>query len=273
LTSQGILVFAFNNSQINYISQAIDLATRAKKFLNLPVSIVTDFPIDSDVFEHVICYKPNFTTGKRYYDGALSNKNLKFRNDARTHAYDLTPYDETLVLDTDFVIADSVLSYCFEQSHDFLVYKNATDLSGHRNYREFQYVSDTGVDFYWATVVFFRKTLLNKTFFDLLNHVKENWTHYKQVYRIEGSTYRNDHAFSIAIHIMNGFQKGDFAKSVPGNLLYTTDKDILHSIKDNDFVFMIEKQHRKGEYTVVKTNDQSIHVMNKFSLDRVLKNE
>ena len=77
MTSQGILVFAFNNSQIDYISQAINLATRAKKFLNLPVSVVTDSLVDSDVFEHVIHYKPSFTTSNPYYDGALSNKNLK----------------------------------------------------------------------------------------------------------------------------------------------------------------------------------------------------
>ena len=39
--SNGILCFANNNGSINYIKQAVELASRSKKYLNLPVSIVT----------------------------------------------------------------------------------------------------------------------------------------------------------------------------------------------------------------------------------------
>jgi hypothetical protein len=271
--SKGILTFAFNNSDIDYVAQAEELAKRAKEHLGLSVSIVTDSIIDSDIFDQVIPYEVASINNKRYYNGALSNINLNFKNDARPCAYDLSPYSETLLLDTDYVIADSILLNCFEQKNNFLIYKDAVDLAGHRNYKEFQYVSDTGIEFYWATAVFFRKTLLNKIFFDLLKHIKENWIHYKHVYQIEGSTYRNDHAFSIAIHVMNGFQKGNFAKSMPGKLLYITDKDLLTGINKSEFTFLLEKQNKKGEYTLAKTKDQSVHIMNKFSLDRFIKNE
>ena len=40
-----------------------------------------------------------------------------------------------------------------------------------RNYKEFDKISETGVDFYWATCVFFRKTAVNKIFFDLVKHI------------------------------------------------------------------------------------------------------
>src|SRR6056297_313270 len=271
--SKGILVFAFNNSHINYISQAIELSKRAKRHLNLPVSIVTDIEIQNSVFDNVIFYNLKSQNIKQYYDGSLSNKGLAFKNDARIAAYDLSPYEETLVLDTDFLIADDKLKYCFEQKHDFCILTNAIDIAGFRDTREFCHVSDKSVQFYWATIVFFRKTELNKIFFDLLNHIYENWYHYKQVYQIEGRTYRNDHAFSIAIHIMNGFVDNDFALPISGSVLYTTDRDILYKIDQDDFVFLIEKEKRLGEYTLVRTKNQSVHVMNKFSLDEALKNE
>ena len=95
-----------------------------------------------------------------------------------------------------------------------------------RNEKEFEFISDTSVDFYWATCIFFRKNPVNKIFFDLVQHIEQEWDHYRRVYQITSNLFRNDFAFSIAIHIMNGFQKGKFAKEMPGKMMYTTDRDI-----------------------------------------------
>ena len=40
--SNGVVLFAFNNSSIDYIKQAIYCAKNVKKYLNLPVQLVTD---------------------------------------------------------------------------------------------------------------------------------------------------------------------------------------------------------------------------------------
>ena len=40
--TQGILIFAFNSDGVDYVKMAILSAKRAKKFLNKPVSLVTD---------------------------------------------------------------------------------------------------------------------------------------------------------------------------------------------------------------------------------------
>ena len=39
---KGVLIFARNNAQIDYVKQAHFLAKRIKHYLNLPTSIVTD---------------------------------------------------------------------------------------------------------------------------------------------------------------------------------------------------------------------------------------
>jgi len=290
--SKGILVFARNNSQVDYVKQAYFLAKQAKSILNLPTTVVTDsieylvsaYPDYTEVFDKIISIvwkeeelnenttlsKTEEHTWKNYFDGVFSQKKLEFKNETRTLAYELTPYEQTLLLDSDVVLIDDSYLYCFEQKQNFLIYDTAYDLAGFRDYSEFDFVSDTGVKFYWATCVFFRKTIENKIFFDLLQHIQENWRHYNSIFQINRSVYRNDHAFSIAIHIMNGYQDGNFAGSMPGKLFYTTDKDICWQIKDDEILMLLEKQNHLGEYTMCKWKGKTLHVMNKFSLNRCI---
>lgn len=293
--NKGVLLFARNNSQLDYCGQAYFLAKRIKKILNLPTSIVTDstdyllstYPDSSTVFDKIISIvwkkedlKENTTLSKTeqhgirtFYDGTLIEKKLEFKNETRTLAYDLSPYHETLVLDTDVVICNDVFKKCFEQNHNFLIYKNSYDLAGIDRGDSFKRVSETSIDFYWATCIFFRKSKENKIFFDLLQHVQENWKHYNNIFQINSPYYRNDYSFSIAIHIMNGYQEGDFAKPMPGILHYTTDKSILWNIKDNNLFFLLQKEKYNGEYVPLKIKNSNVHVMNKFSLSRCINEQ
>ena len=279
---QGILIFARNNAQIDYIKQAHFLAKRIKEYLNLPTSVVTDsvkylhesYPDYKTVFDKVI--EVPYTKApsqKRYYDGSNVYKQLEFKNDLRTSAYDLTPYDETLMLDSDYIVSNSLFKHCFTQDHDFLIYKDAHDLSGFRDDPQFVHISDTSVNFYWATCVFFRKTKTNKIYFELTKHIQENWQHYNSIFQINKNTFRNDWVFSIAVHIMNGYQRGDFSHSLPGKLYFTSDKDICWEIKEDRFLFLLQKDKFLGEYTPLKVKGSSVHVINKFSLNRVIDNE
>jgi len=270
--TKGILVFAHNNAEIDYVKQAAFLADRAKQYLNLPVSIVTDKESIGDRYKDwfdkiIINEIPTASTKKQYYNGAKMHSVLEFKNDNRCLAYDLSPYDETLMLDSDYVIADDVFKNCFTSIYDFLLYKDAIDIAGNRDTGEFFTISETSVDFYWATCVFFRKTEINKRFFDLIKHIQEYYTHYRKVYNIQSTTYRNDFAFSIAIHIMNGFKQGDFAKKMPGKLFFTADRDILHSLKGDKFIFLLQCKDSLDNFSPCQIQGNSVHVMNKYTLE------
>jgi hypothetical protein len=210
---------------------------------------------------------------RQYFDGAMTHKKLKFKNDIRVKSFELSPFDETLVIDCDYLINNDILKYCWQQPHDFLIHKQAFDLSGYRYDPRLITLSDKSIDFYWATVFFFRKNKNTEIFFNYLGHVQENWNYYRYVYQIEQSLYRNDFAFSIAIHVMNGYQNGTWAHDLPGKLYYTIDKDILLEHDNTEMKFLIEKEKYRGEYTVMKTNGISVHVMNKFSISRILNEE
>ena len=276
--TQGILIFAFNSDGIDYVKMAILSAKRAKKFLNKPVSLVTDskqhlivnFPNDIGVFDTIIDSIDNTTQTKRFYNGVGEYTKYIWKNSNRVDCYAISPYDETLVIDSDFIINSSFLSYVWKQPSDFLIYTDHHDLAGWRDTSEFEYVSEQSIPFYWATVFFFKKSKLNENFFLLIQHIKENWIYFVKLYQLNSTKFRNDIAFSIAIHMMNGFTQGDFATPIANKLTYTLDRDFLIKQKDQSMTFLVQEKNSADSYTLVKTNNLDVHVMNKNSLLTVM---
>ena len=276
--TQGVLIFAQNNASIDYTKMAIYAAERVKKFLNVPVSIVTDsreqlLSHNSNVFDKIIDINDTAYYTKYFYDGIETSVSLPWKNTSRSNCFYLSPYDETLVIDADFIINSSTLSYCWNQPNDFLIYKNSFDLAQRDNQAEFASISEYSTDFYWATVFWFRKNSNTEAFFNLVSHIKDNWGYYKFIYQIHSTNFRNDLAFSIAIHMMNGFTTGSFAGHLPGKLFYIHDMDILLSIEDTRMNFLVQHNLSPNGYIPAKSSGIDVHVMNKHSLLRVIDNE
>lgn len=275
--SNGALIFAQNNSSIDYTKLAVFAAERVKKFLNIPVSIVTDNRkwLDENFHQHpfdkIIDIESEQGGQKLFYDGTLASKKLEWKNLSRNRAYDLTPYDRTLVIDSDYILGSSILKTAFETDAIFQIYRTSFDLAGWRDTSCFQRLNSYSVPFYWATAFVFEKNIITQAFFDLVTYIKANWGYFKILYGLDTATYRNDFAFSIAIHIMNGKTNGEFATPLPGTMTYIQDRDVLIDIKDNKFKFLVEKKDFLGEYLAVKTEGLDVHIMNKISLLRVLE--
>lgn len=263
---KGVLLFAYNN-EIDYVKQAIYCAEHIKKHLDLPIALVTNQDVDNSFIDIVIQDNQNIQQSKTFYDGPYRTKRLNWNNASRSDCYDLSPFDKTIVMDTDVILGNNDLSKCFDLQ-DLQISKNHVDALSTR--KPMYKISDTSLDMYWATVFYFKKTSATKMFFDLVKHIKENYLHYRNMYQFKNTMYRNDFAFSIAIHIMNGFQKGGFATELPGNNLFSLDKDVLVDIDEDELQILVEKENRLGEYTGVKVSGSNIHIMNKFSLERVI---
>jgi len=292
--SRGILLFARNNADIDYNKMAYYCAVQAKKHLDLPVSIVTDskdylltnIPACVDVFDHIIDAHSAITDdlkldlklidqdikSRLLYDGSLSSKKIDFKNNLRTLSYELSPYDQTLIIDTDYIIQNNSLIKCFDSKQDLMMYKTNHDLSGYRQIEDFKWIQDKGIEFFWATVVYFEKCNSTKIFFNLCRHIQDNWNYYRPLYGITRSgLLRNDFIFSIAVHILRGFTNSHWPCEPPGKMYYALDKDILQKVTHNTATFLIEKQNHLGEYTLGQTTDINVHVMNKQSLLRAME--
>ena len=273
--TRGVLIFAQNNSEIDYAKISLYAAQRVEHYLNVPVSLVTDSkdwllqsqPMAKTVFDRIITIDADTSQTKKFYDGTLAAKTLTWKNLSRSDCYDLTPYDETLVIDSDYIISSNTLSKIWNNFNDFLIYQDSFDLAQWRDDSSFQYLNQTSIPFYWATAFYFKKSTANQAFFNIVKYIKSNWSYYRSLYNIDSVVFRNDFAFSIAIHMMGE----EFAKPLPGKMNYTLDRDVLVDIKDSALQFLVEKKNYSGEYVATKTNNLDMHVMNKYSLTRYIE--
>lgn len=273
----GALIFAHNNEEVDYVKLANYAAGRINKFLDIPVTLVTDKhqPMKSygdHNFSNIIRIEPESasTNIKMFHDGALFKTGLKWKNLTRNKVYDITPYDRTLVIDSDYIINSSILKPALHRLDEFQIYKESIDIAEWRSNESFKRVNEQSIPFYWATTFIFDKTPTNAALFELITYIKENWTYFRLLYGISSPLYRNDFAFSIAIHMMNGKVDGQFATELPGKMNYSLDVDVLLAAKDNDMQFLLLSPDRKGEYYIAKTSNLDVHVMNKYSLSRVI---
>ena len=281
--TKGVILFANNNEQVDYIKQAIFCAKQIKEHLNLPVSLVTNssdhlykqYSTYVELFDKVISIEkvPSYQR-KSFRDGPGAAKKLEWNNFNRADAFNLTPYDETLVMDTDYIIANDQLLHCFDLDNDFMIWKDATYLNPHGKVWEIRYVSDPSIEMYWATVFYFKKTKKTKVFFNTVKHIKENWGYYRWMYQIGAKNYRNDFSFSIAIHIMNGFERNNYwPASLPGSKYYIFDRDVIIDFENNKFTFLVTVPQDQKKCTATTVKDLNVHVMNKLGLQTVIESK
>jgi hypothetical protein len=277
--TNGVVLFAFNNSDIDYIKQAIYCAKRVKKYLGLPVQLITDsadymedtYPFYKKYIDEVTFSPAPKSTNKKFYDGIYFNKILEWKNSARDSAFALSIFDKTLVIDTDLLISNDKLLRCFESTDDFMIAKDYNLINQNKSHPDLDRISDTTIPMYWATILYFTKSKTSETIFNFVQHIKENYNYYRLIYSITERKFRNDFAFSIAIHTMRGFVEDcRWPTTIPSDMWVSTDRDILLDVKDSTIKLLTNKDN---DYTAVKIKDATTHVMNKFSLNSFIDKE
>ena len=199
--SKGVVVFAFNTSSVDYVKIA-DLTSRlTNHFLKLPITLITDNnskpAFDYDQIVRIDYSGNNFRPVN--HDGTAEWKNF-----GRYLAYELSPYDETILLDGDYLTLDDSLLKLWDSDFDYRLMYNSTTPDGRINNR----MSAVGLDYVWATVVLFRKSARSKMLFDFVGRIQRNYSYYKTLYNGDGS-YRNDYAFAMALNQINGHRDYD----------------------------------------------------------------
>jgi hypothetical protein len=207
--SKGVVIFAFNTANIDYVGMALNAARLVKHTLGLPTTLITDKPVNNPVFENVIIVENTFSNTRIGYSGGTH-----WRNGNRYSAYSLSPYDETLLIDSDYLVLDKNLLKLFECTVDYkIMYKNKSLVGDTPNS-----MGTLSLDFVWATVVFFKKTEYSSMLFGLVKRIQDNYQYYRSLYHINTSNFRNDYAFAIANHILNGYTKEE-THGIPWTML------------------------------------------------------
>jgi len=274
------VIFAHNNRDTDYALMATIAAGLAKKHLQIPVSLITDkttmawmkeskiYSRACEIFENIIeIKKPESENKRRLHDGADISKIVPFVNNNRSSVLDLTPYDKTLLLDSDFLIFSDRLNEYWHMD-DVLISDSMNDIVGEERtgYHD-RYISDTGVHMFWATAVMFTKNEQSQNFFDMVEYVKLNYQYYGDLFRFDTRQFRNDIAFSVAKHILTGFET-DRSLTLPP-IFTTIDKDVLYDVDSSGKLTFLVSHRLTNDYCTAVIRDRDIHIMNKQSLVRL----
>ena len=258
--SKGVLLFAFNSPKYNYYEMAVATAKRINHFLGLPVTIVTDsesLPVTQTYqFDNVILAPADKSNSRDW--GVWINK-------GRYRAYQFSPYDDTILLDTDYMVNSDKLLKLFDMPTDFCCHDTTSFLMHPEAAQEM--LSVYSFNTLWATVVMFRKTSRAKQIFECLEMVQNNFDHYATIHGFVSATFRNDYALTLATRIANG-HTNPVEDVIPWNLVHVGKNTTVY--KNNDDTFNTEytvmfdnwtKGKIRKEYTIIKDTD--FHMMNK----------
>ena len=285
IPTRGILMFGTNNNTVDYLKLCIINALLIKKNMgDVHISVVTtEYSlgwewavanrklIDSTVnliIQEGAGELTKSTNARVFRNTQYYTKKDMFCNSGRSDAYSLSPYEETLLIDCDYLILSDSLNSCWGSVEDFMISKDAVHLNhGPLNATEWR-LSPFGIRMYWATVVYFRKTERAQLVFELVEHIKQNWLFYSLSYDFPGGLYRNDFAFSIAIHMLSGFQENaDFVTIPDTPLLSSLDKDQLYEVVSPSKVLIFAKNLSDDwTFTLQKIDRINVHIMNKLAL-------
>jgi hypothetical protein len=246
----GALIFARNNEQIDYAAMAQWSAKNIERHLGIPTHIVTDDSAPS-------------TNARHFADvGAVTWHNLN-----RMDAYQLSPWDRTLVLDADYVVASNQLQAVLEVDQDFLAHRWAYDVTGCNTFEGLNSFGNNRMPMWWATVMMFRKSKQAELIFDSMKMIRNNWMHYRNLYKNTNATYRNDHALSIALGIVNGHTLNH--AGIPWALASLTPEHKITQLDQDCYRIDFVNGENKSRWITVT---QDFHAMGKQQLGAIVAN-
>jgi hypothetical protein len=194
----GVLLYCFNTESYRYDKIAAKTIPLLRQNLGLEITVVTNdetrvhLPEQEGVNYMVIENQTgNYINQKSWY------------NLDRHRAYELSPYEKTILLDIDYFCYSDYLLTLANTDQDFMVHDKVHDVTGHDSYK---FARNSMIPMVWATVIIFKKTPRTMAIFDMVKYVKERYSYFCDLYRIDFQNFRNDYAFAIALHQLGGFK-------------------------------------------------------------------
>lgn len=244
----GALIFARNNEHIDYVSMAKWSAKNIERHLGIPTHIVTDTERND--------------SGSRHFSDLGQ---VTWHNTNRMDAYALSPWDRTLVLDADYVVASDQLKSLLDIDQDFVAHRWAYDVTGCNDFRGLNWFGGVNMPMWWATVMMFRRSQQARLIFDIMAMIRDNWKHYRNIYKNTTATYRNDHALTIALLLVNGHTLEH--PDIPWRLATVMPEHTLSC--DSRDTYRVDYTDQQGRPRWIKLT-QDFHAMNKRQLGDII---
>jgi hypothetical protein len=283
--SKGVALFAYDTDKIKYSKLAMLAAGFVKKAMtNNNVCLITDQPtwdnmcgiysteaIDAVFDEVVIAEVPKTSNSRIHRDSPWSSFTNEFRNRNKHLIIDYTPYDQTLLIDIDYIMQNNYFDYLFDTDQSVAMYHNAHNLIGKAAAPDDTWLNPAGIPMLWSTVIYFDKHSDDaRQFFDMWAFVGENYDFYRMLYGFYGSLFRTDYCVSIASHILNGMRSGSFVNNFSdGAMINMSQCDDIAAVHSwNDWTYLSNNRDMEWNDNLVRIKSENVHVMNKMALLR-----
>ena len=194
---------------------------------------------------------------------------MSWHNAGRTDAYNLSPWDQTLVLDSDYVVCGDQLQRVLDAPQDFLAHRTAFNVA-----RPDQPFLDTfgrnRFPMWWATVMMFKKSPTAEYIFDSMTMIKQNYQHYRNLYGISEHNYRNDYALSIALGLVSGHTLR--VDSIPWPMVSVLpDTELSITPAGDTELWQMKYKDTGGKLKTIGLAGQDFHAMGKHQLEKVIE--
>jgi len=281
--SKGVFLFCNNNGTFPYHELVPVCAWFVKRHLGVPICVAADpdtmtlidaIPGINTLIDHRVLIDTPVHRGDRLYTGSNGTPETSVRgpflNTNRHTTYDLTPFDETLVLDLDFIVMNDKLNSVWGSESPLRLNASIAGLTA-SNPPAVTHIHPMGIPLYWATVIYFRKSPEAKLFFEGIEKIREDFDYYSKLYRFSGYMFRNDYAVSILAHAMNG-GVGEYGLQWPvqalpdPTILFAWDHQPMLKIDATRAWFVASARDDIKTHSPAYLQGQTVHVINKRSL-------
>ena len=169
---KGFVIIAQNTDLVNYVQCAEQLAESIMRVMpDAKVSLISDDKTNCKAFHRVI---------KLPYGDQAPDSDWKLINDWQV--YEASPYKHTIKLEADMYVPSSI-DYWWDilTERDLVVSTSIRDfkqnISHVRTYRRF--IDDNELPDTYNAITYFKKSETAKKFFDIVRHVFENWSEFR----------------------------------------------------------------------------------------------
>ena len=277
--TRGVCFFAYNNEQIDYIKLAMLASKYVKQHLDVPVTVITDAGSLSwakqslkeykleDWFDNIVETKDKMKDNvRKHYDSPWSSFDAQFSNSNKHKIWEYSPYDQTLLLDIDYIVRNNYLNHVWDNYTGVGMFRDAKSIRNEAPAPRETWLFDAGVKMWWSTVIYFDRTESSKLFFDTWAHCAENYEFYRYLYNFPGKLFRTDYCVSIATHILNGMLENDVVNEFPGEMYFLDQKDDIIEVRDSEWICLSHDREEQWKNILVNHSAIDLHVMNKRSL-------
>jgi hypothetical protein len=258
MPTQGVILHAFGAGRFDYYALADTCARLVTKFLSLPITLVTDRDTQNSLYDRVIVCdsQSNYQRWLRNNDGNTQQTiNYTYRNDTRSRSLEFSPYDRTILLDSDYLVLNSQLLKYLQVDAALQCPWRAYDVTNRNSYTGFARIKNT-IAQAWATVVIFDKSSAAKSIFAHWRMIQDNYEYYRELLGTR-EHFRNDYALSLAAYTMTGC--APITEQLPPMHMLPGDSYIETIRPDGTVIINCDDK-------IIKLSRTNLHVMNKLCL-------